>query len=363
MTAGPGGPEPHAPLGQWPQAQGPDGAPPNPAYPPYAPSHAPNPYAPAPYAPMPKPPALPVEERTYAEFLRTPANAWWRSLVALLMMGAIFGVVSLLQAIPLFVDLASGRASMEDLQAGKITMSPVLLAVTAVSLALLIPGAMLTQKVTFGQQARWLHSVEGRFRWGWALRCLAVMLPIWLLWLGIPTLLDTTPKGDTSQAAAYIAIALLLIPFQSAGEEYMFRGLINRSVAAWLPEKFGLVAGALVSSGLFTLVHGAGDLWLNFYYFSLGLVFCALTWRTGGLEASSVLHAVNNVLAFTAAALTGHMSEGFDRSAGQGSPVILISLLAGLVVLGLVELWHRRGPWLRVAAPGRELIAGQPTLR
>ncbi|GAB3623971.1 hypothetical protein GCM10027418_20550 [Mariniluteicoccus endophyticus] len=335
------------------------------------------PHAPAgqPYAPYAQPaapaPALPVEEKTYLGFLRTPAYAPWRPVVALAIMGGFFILASIVQIVPIVMEMAAGRLSAEDLQAGKIPMSPFVLAFTGLGLVLLIPGALLAQKVGFRQDARWLHSVEGRLRWGWLLRSLLVMAVVWGLWMLLPSLIWGREEWEPAkQVLAYSLVTFLIIPFQAAGEEYMFRGLITRSITSWFPaERVGMIVAAVVSSALFMLVHGAGDPWLNVFYFGLGLVLCALAWRTGGLEAPIALHVVNNVMSFQLATWSGQMDKSFDRAAGVGDPSILVALAAGLITVLVLDRWRARsardgsGPKM-VAAPGRELIAGaltQPT--
>ena len=87
-------------------------------------------------------------------------------------------------------------------------------------------------------------------------------------------------------------------------------------MASFIPNKYvGLVGGALVSSTVFMLLHGAGDVWLNVFYFTFAMIACFLTWWTGGLEASIAVHVVNNM---TSLSLTPwqDLSGLFQREAG-----------------------------------------------
>ena len=112
--------------------------------------------------------------------------------------------------------------------------------------------------------------------------------------------------------------------------------------------------GVVVPSVLFTVAHLALDPWHNVYYFTMGVTLALITWRTGGLEIAVVIHAVNNTLAFLMAALMRDDSaEGMDRSAGAGSPVMLVPcvLLVGITIV----VWgrtRRTGPALTDAARG-----------
>jgi membrane protease YdiL (CAAX protease family) len=95
--------------------------------------------------------------------------------------------------------------------------------------------------------------------------------------------------------------------------------------------------------------------WLNLYYLTLGLTFGLITWPTGGLETSSVIHAANNTLAYPLMIVThADALAGSDRSAGTGSIVMLVPC----VLLGAVTVWARTrriGPAL---TPGLCPLAG-----
>lgn len=310
-----------------------------------------------------KPPVLPVEDREYHHFLRTPRYAFWRPIVALLAALVAFFVLQMLMIIPLMVDVANGRVTQDELMSGKFPMTWPLMLASNIGLALLIPAALLIQKVCFGQDATWLHSVTGRLRWGWLGKCLAVVTPIWAIWLLAGSFIggELDYKG-VPDWAIYLLIVVFTTPLQAAGEEYFFRGLINRSVASWVPNRWGgLILGGLVSSGLFMVAHGAGDPWLNVYYFGLGVLFCVLTWLTGGLEAAIVVHVVNNVLAFLIGIWAGTVDDPIDRTAGVGDPTLLFSLLAGAIVAVLLWRWAKKINLVKQSAPGQALIANAPT--
>src|SRR5690606_30694143 len=91
-----------------------------------------------------------------------------------------------------------------------------------------------------------------------------------------------------------LALILLLVPFQAAAEEYVFRGVVVQAIGAWVR---WLPVGALVSTAVFAALH-IYDVWglVDVAVFAIAAVIA--TWRTGGLEAAIALHAVNNVVAF-----------------------------------------------------------------
>ena len=309
-------------------------------------------------APLPPTPALitglPVEERSFSGFYRAPRWRWWKPILAVLLTVVVFVVFStVLTVVGLVadgVDLMGLAADPDSLEIG-----PGLFLANNVALALSIPTAMLVQWLFTGQRPRWLSSVQGRFRWGWFGLCAAIALPVWIVVLVVETLLTGVPPdvGVRPYTVVMVVGILLTTPFQAAGEEYAIRGLQQRLVASYFPSDLvGFLAGALVTSWTFMLIHAAADPWLNVYYFTFGVLTAWVTWRTGGLEAAVALHVVNNLVseAFLPFSDIGGM---FDRSVGAADATVLVNLavMAGTTVL-LAWLARRRGI-VRTAAPGR----------
>ncbi|QGF24976.1 CPBP family intramembrane glutamic endopeptidase [Raineyella fluvialis] len=262
----------------------------------------------------------------------------------------------------LVVDLVLRTVTVADLQGaaqGRIPIGPGLFIGNNVGLALLIPLAILVNRAFFGQSAGWLSSVAGRFRWRWlGWSVLVVGVPLVLL-LGIETLIEGGLPAPPWPPSVWtmLALTLLTTPLQAAGEEWAFRGLVPRCVAAMVPgARLGAALGVVVSSLLFVLAHSAADPWLNVFYFLFALIQSALVWRTGGLESAVVLHAVNNLAALVPVVLTGDYSAIGDRGAGTGSAASLVPivLITGLVFLA--DLVRRRRGVVRTAAPGLALL-------
>lgn len=311
---------------------------------------------------VPGPPNLPLETQDYYGLLRTPRFRWWKGLLAaVLLVGGGLVVNGVLDLVGLVIDLVTGAVTVEDLRgaaSGVIPFGPGLFIANNVGLALLIPLAMLLNLVFFGQGPGWIASVAGRFRWRWTVWCLLVVGLPWFALLAVSLLLDGTglPAPDRS-AWLVLGLTLLTTPLQCAGEEWAFRGFLPRCLAT-IGRRPRVATGIAVvlSSAVFAVAHSAADPWLNAFYFCLGLVLCALTWRTGGLEASVVLHTVNNLTGLVPVVLTGDYSSIGDRSAGSGSPWTLLPLVLGVGLVFLVEWVRRRRGVARTAAPGLDRL-------
>lgn len=130
-----------------------------------------------------------------------------------------------------------------------------------------------------------------------------------------------------------IAGVLVTTPLQCAGEEFGFRGLVNRAVASFVPQNTRIRAlisalmGGVGSSLLFMLAHSAQDPWLNLFYFCFGAGACYLCHVSGGLEASMAMHIVNNMTSMVFLPFMD-FSRLFDRAEGSGNAWGLIQLAA-----------------------------------
>lgn len=306
---------------------------------------------------------LPVVDSHYHQFWRTPLWRWWRPVVALVVGALIFfGITILASVVGIGIDVATGRRTVEELRdttQSNLKVTPALFLVNNLSLAAMIPVGMLLGLWFFKQRPGWLSSVTGRLRWGWLGRCFAVLLPLWVVYIGLETWLQSrSPEGlglAVNRDTWLLLVGILLTtPFQAAGEEYGFRGMINRALASFFTHRWiGLAVGAVVSSVLFMLSHLAEDIWLNIFYFCFGMIACGMTLRTGGLEAAIAMHVVNNLLSEATMPFTD-ISGIFDRSAGAGDPSALIGVLVPLIGWALVEWQARRHQVITAAAPGLE---------
>nr|WP_300142905.1 CPBP family intramembrane glutamic endopeptidase [Propionicimonas sp.] len=340
------------------------------------PQQAPNPWPPGPYPPVPygdpgyyppgpytgpaaRPAALPVAAREYHEFFRAPRFRWWKPILSLLMFGAAWLLGNLLlSGTALAIDVAAGRVRMSDLSGGdvnqmaQVLMTPLGFTANNLSLALAVPLAGLTAWAVFGQRPRWMSSITGGFRWSLFGRFALVAAPIFLLSLGVDIVLTGVPELRWTADSLFLVVAILVTtPFQAAGEEYGLRGIIARSVGSWFgARRLGLVVAGILSSLLFMVLHAADNVWLNTYYFSVGVICSILVWRTGGLEAAVALHVCNNLISEVTLPFGG-LEGAFERGPESAGPTILFQLAFTLAVMAGMLWLARRWKLPRSAAP------------
>lgn len=270
-----------------------------------------------------------------------PNRTWWRPLTTLLVVlvsylllalvaGLVLGVATLTlpDVAGFFSVVVSDGYDFDDLT------DPATLLIGLGCLALAIPAVRWGTRLGGGRPSGGVDSVVGRFRWrlfASFLRPAAVaVLPI----LALLLVLDPAAAHWTSASAWILVLALVLVPLQAAGEEYLFRGLIMQVIGTWLRSPLW---GLAISLPLFTFGH---------IYDAKGLVSVAVfaavatwvTWRTGGLEAAVALHAMNNSAIFALGALG--MADLNATSAGW--PQTVLSGVIPLIFAGLVQRWWSR---------------------
>ncbi|MGO2819833.1 MAG: lysostaphin resistance A-like protein [Brachybacterium tyrofermentans] len=308
---------------------------------------------------------LPSGPTEYHQFLRTPGYRWWKAVLAIVLIPVAYVISTLtltwgLTAASESFDL--GLVPPETPGDGVVIMSPARLLASNLAIGVLIPVSLGLQRMLFGQPGRWMHSVHGRFRWKLALALAGVLVPVYLAYGIVWTVMNpeaagvSGPPATLASTVVLFVIVLLTSPLQSAGEEYAARGLLARSFGSFTTQRtVSLLLAMLAPNLMFTVIHGLADPWLVAYTFSVGLACAVITWRTGGIEGAVVLHAVNNTILFLVASFFSS-EVTIDRNSGQGEVMLPGTLLMLLTAAG-VWLWARH----RGIARSADLNSDHPT--
>ncbi|GAA4198416.1 hypothetical protein GCM10022252_48780 [Streptosporangium oxazolinicum] len=274
----------------------------------------------------------------YDRLARTRLRAWWRP-----MLGTVVGLAALMLA-GLVVILGGATIGVlvgADMGGsdGQIFTDPVLdLGVNLLSIAAVLPVVYGVVAWIQRRPPGTLSSVTGRLRWRWLARCAAVATGAVVLGQAAVAVTYVASGEDLGDLFGWVGwerflpalvVTLLLVPFQAAAEEYVFRGWLIQAFGTFLSNPW---PGILLGTAGFTAVHAYVD-WGILDVFAFGLLMGWLAVRTGGLEAAIALHVVNNVLAFGVSGADGSLSEALK----QGS--VPWQTLAGTVVqLGLYAI-------------------------
>jgi membrane protease YdiL (CAAX protease family) len=292
----------------------------------------------------------------------------------------------LISIVVLVVALRQGGATgaqafTKSLESDALDSSkPAVLTITLVSLVVLLPAIMVSVRLArlgpFGQ----LSSVRFRIRWGWMGKLLLPLLVFAIVTVGVQAFgIPGVPGFDqayfvwrdgafhansaavghstVSVGTAVLAIVLVivLVPFQAAAEEYIFRGFIIQTVGAWIPwRKVGLVAGWFVSTIFFAWAHVPNGYngWAILDVGSFGFVSALLLWRTGGLEAGILAHALNNIGIFV---LQAPGWSAINPNDGNESPGQLIYTIVTLAIYAAAVDLMARWTKLDRRRPGGEV--------
>ncbi|MFF3846623.1 type II CAAX prenyl endopeptidase Rce1 family protein [Streptomyces sp. NPDC002328] len=317
--------------------------------PPAAPMGPPVPATPHP-APAPDP-QLP-EALAYHRLARISArHRWWRPVV-----GTLFAAVGVLLATMVLYGVAEVWGAVRDYpqdRDGMVEFGDIPgTALDLVGIAVAIPVVLLTVRWIGSRPAGTVSSVTGGLRWGLMGRYTLAAVAVVAVTGGVTFLLPG--DGEPVRWAGWgfflpaLAMLLVLVPFQAAAEEYVFRGWLTQAVGAYVRSPWFAVVPQAV---LFAAAHGWGTPWGFADLVVFGVIAGLLTVRTGGLEAAVVLHAVNNLFAFgvSAAVVDGLKSE--DTAADAPWEYVLVDV-AGIAVFAAIVLWlARRNPPTSTAQP------------
>ncbi|MDR7275933.1 CPBP family intramembrane glutamic endopeptidase [Catenuloplanes atrovinosus] len=286
--------------------------------------------------PAPEQVTVPVP---YHRLAHTERHRWWRPLVGtLLVLAGAFAAALGPMIVAGIVGLSLGLP--QDEYGWPVLGDELDLAVGLLGLGLVIPVVMLVARWTQRRPGGTVSSVAGRLRWGWLGRCVLLAVPAVGLMYAVLFLLPGT--GAEAVFVGWerflfgVAVVAVLVPFQAAGEEYLFRGWLVQAFGSWTRSPW---PGIVVSSVLFGLVHGYGTPWGMADLIFFGVVAAVLTVRTGGLEAAIVLHAVGNLAALVTGAAIGAL--GSEETATDAPALVAAVDMAMVAVYGVAVLWLR----------------------
>ena len=283
--------------------------------------------------------------------------AWWKPLVVLVLAASIYIAMNIafsLALMPLMMALDPGYVNDAlFLQIAPIldTQHPLSIVLGLGSVALMIPAVVLAMLALGIRPVGRVWSVAAKIRWGLLGRTtlLAVLGVVVMNGIGIlvgvamdagatagavaaePLAAERSDFNATAALTSFI-IVLLLVPFQAAAEEVVFRGLFLQVLGSWMRAPW-LAIG--LSTLAFALMH-IYDIWGLLAVGLMGLTAAWLTWKTGGLEAAIAIHIINNIAAF------GFMAAGLGADTGQvessGGPEALVGEVVGLALFAWLTL-------------------------
>ncbi|MFI9808576.1 lysostaphin resistance A-like protein [Streptomyces sp. NPDC052301] len=293
----------------------------------------------------------------------SPRYRWWRPLVGTLVFVVLYvAATGLLDAVTSALGTRRGYPKNPD---GSVDFGPVSgTALDLLFIAVAIPVVLLVVRWIGRRPAGSVSSVTGRLRWRWLALCLLTAAPVFALMSGAGFLLpDGADQGDRWAGWAVfgpaLAMLVVLVPLQTAAEEYVFRGWLTQTFGAYLRSPW---CAFLPQAVLFAAAHGWGTPWGFADLVVFGAAGGWLTWRTGGLEASVALHAVTNLFAFgISAAVVGGLDTD-DTAADAAWQLVALDVVSIALYTAAVAWLLRRRTLDRTApAPPQPTPAVPPS--
>jgi membrane protease YdiL (CAAX protease family) len=256
--------------------------------------------------------------------------------------------------------IASGTRGMGEantLILSVIGLSPVAYMLMLLTFPAALVGLYLGWKLVHNLPLTALHTAYAKFRWSRALQAFIFM---WLV-LGtygfvMSRFSDNPPNFifDAERFLPYAILSLLLLPIQSATEEIVVRGYMNKGLIHWFGNKWVVFT---LTSGLFMALHlanpeaqagaAAGNLPIVMSgYFFFGFAMCLMVLMDDGLESAIGVHAGNNT--FAAIFVNYENSVLPTPSVWQATPeptsdaITVIIILS--IVLGLLYITRKPAP-------------------
>ncbi|WP_298040743.1 CPBP family intramembrane glutamic endopeptidase [uncultured Microbacterium sp.] len=296
------------------------------------------------------PAPLPYHRLALARARRT----WWQPLLTGVLALAFYAAMIAILFIGLMIVAFEVPAVDRVVESMLVTDAwfdldqPGLFVLLVVPLILMIPALLAASRIVQGRGVGMLWSVAGRIRWSLLGRTLVVAFVIMAAFFaaslgldalrGEPIVFEATHPG----IPAMLILVVLLVPFQAAAEEYVFRGYLMQLIGRWLRHPAFAI---LLPVPLFVLGHGY-DIWGSLDIAAFAIIAGWLSWRTGGLEAAIAMHIANNVLIFVMASFSL-----VDGNATEGTPIGLVSSV--IMMLVYVAIVARRGGAERPQAASR----------
>ncbi len=274
---------------------------------------------------------------------------WWKPIVAFLLACLLFvlftgiaffaiGFSGAPSPIGALLEQSETLTADELMQQGLESLAESGLGISLLlgSVILLLPAIWIAMNATRLGGLKTLSSVEGHLRWK---RIGRLIVPAFLIFavgnlaeLAIASILSGEMPAFSLPSLSYILAILILVPFQSAAEEYAYRGFLMQSFGSWIPVTAIPLLQALIFMGSHTY-----NVWGLISILAFGLIAGILALKTGGLETSIVFHAMNNICAFLVSAAVGANAMAAEATILDMALSIALDLIVFFMILHIAK--------------------------
>jgi membrane protease YdiL (CAAX protease family) len=278
----------------------------------------------------------------------TGKNSFWRYI---LMVVIVLIVSNTIGAVPLLIAIAMKSTSnpevLSQISANPNDYSVLGLEPNTLLIMMLFPfiaglaAFILFVKPLHGRKIKIVINGTTKIRW----KHFFISAGIWLLLSAVYLFLymkvdpsNFTLNNKTVTLIILASISVLLVPFQAAFEEILFRGYLMQGFSALIKSRwFPLI----MTSILFGLMHAFnpevkefGFLTMMPQYILFGLIFGVITIMDEGIEASMGAHAANNI--FLCVMVTNPSSALQTPALYEQQNIYPWTEFAALVITGII---------------------------
>lgn len=229
----------------------------------------------------------------------------------------------LIAVIAIIVTIALSFAALSIIKIDPRSSTVMNLILAAVTMIIVILGIYIGNRIIYKIPFSTQVAPVRKWNWGVYIKSFVIALIVYGIIMSY-NFLASGAKITNNLPISLIILCLILPIFQGFGEEFLCRGLLMQTFGSWF--KIPIVA-IILQAVIFAVLH-------PYQLFSLisvlctGLVYGLITWYGQGLEASSAMHAVNNIASFLA------IGFGLQQGAGGNSsdPIALLVNVAIVVI-------------------------------
>ncbi len=295
---------------------------------------------------------------------KEPGYRWWKPIVALV----LFIIFDTLLVIPILViqetvdAIRFGTAfavSREDLNPQNYMAvdlgDPVSILFNILPFFAILLAMMWALKITKLGGLKPLESTQYKLRFDRLFAYLPLLCLLHIVSNSVEMLINVIsgePLGTFRFPVWSLIVIILLVPIQSATEEYMFRGFVTQALGSWIP----IAWLVWILQGLaFMSLHGYNAIG-NLAILVSGLFMGLAAFKTGGLEASMAMHITNNVLSF----IVSTIFVGNDVKKDITIPGLLIDAAVSAAAYCIVMYVAKKKGYLVEPKTAQEVLAVQP---
>lgn len=236
-----------------------------------------------------------TEKNKISEFITFPKTfdtyKWYKPII-IFIIAAILTIILQLAVSLIFTIVFGGDVIDLILNGGYESLNtPLGEIITDLSVIIMIPALYVANKIVKYVPSSAFISSRGGWNFKLYFKALVVPFILYIIYEVISFFVNG-PQGTPNFSVGFFILTLILVPLQCISEEYVFRGFVMPTFGSWF--KIPILA-IILQSVLFTVIHGYNAIGLISIFVS-GVIFGILAWKTNGIEVSSALHTVNNLM-------------------------------------------------------------------